>query len=451
IPGLAAMVAKGDEILFEHFSGLSDVENNIPVDAQTIFPIASLTKIFSGILALQLVEEGKLDLDAPLKDYFPDQDILPTVQVKHVLSHTSQGDPGEQFYYSYRIGALTKVLESAAGTPLSDLVQEKILRPHSLTNTFPIKDSISVRDKKDRFALPYVLGVDGLEEGPVEWGYSTSAGLASTLKDLHQLSLALDEDRLISAASKKLLYEGLATKQPYGFGIFSQRFKDHDIYWAYGQYDGYSSLFIKVPQQDITLILLANNNLMSDPARLIYGDVFSSLFAHSFFNHYVFNLSADPIFAEGVLEKIAEHPNAELYRKRLQAQALAASFMARFDLDELSTSVKLLETIFAAYPNFTSYGDLNTMHNLVFLKDVAAYRNLGALENFDRQLLQIGNKLLEIDPNNPYANLYMASHYQKIDDEAMTRKYYKAIVEAENFAPFWYTAQAESWLEKYPE
>lgn len=451
IPGIAALVAKGEDVLFEHYSGFSDVENQVLVNEQTIFPIASLTKVFSGILALQLQEAGQLDLDAPLLQYFPNQEIFPGVQIKHVLSHTSQGTPGENFYYSYRFGALTRVLEMAGDTSLEALVEQHILSPLALTNTFPIPDSNSIGKRKDLLAQPYVLGEDGLEKGPLEWGYSTSAGLASNLKNLHQLSLALDQNQLITEASKQLLYEGLNQEHPYGYGIFSQSFQGINIYWAYGQYDGYSSLFIKVPQKDLTLVLLANNNLMSDPARLIYGDVFSSLFAHSFFNNYVFDLEKEPIFVEGVLEDIKKHSQAELFRKRLQAEALAASFMARYEIEEINKSVKLLETVFGAYPQVSSYGDLNTLHNIIFLKDVAAYRDLGVFDVFDQQVLSIGSHLLEIDRENPYANLYMASYYQKKDNEEMTRQYYKAIAEAENFSSFWYTAQANQWLEKYPE
>jgi len=73
----------------------------------------------------------------------------------------------------------------------------------------------------------------------------------------------------------------------YNYGLFGQEIGGQEITWAYGQYDCYSSLFIQVPGKGLTLVMAANNNLMSDPARLIYGDVTSSLFASWFFRNFL--------------------------------------------------------------------------------------------------------------------------------------------------------------------
>ena len=103
IPEMAVLVQKGEQQLFENYWGKAD--------QQTLFPIASITKVFSATLIMQLVESGDLLLTEPVKKYLPELDLSDDIQVQHILSHTSQGEVGKQFYYSYRFGLLTKVIE----------------------------------------------------------------------------------------------------------------------------------------------------------------------------------------------------------------------------------------------------------------------------------------------------------------------------------------------------
>ena len=109
---------------------------------------------------------------------------------------------------------------------------------------------------------------------------------------------------------------------PYGLGIFSQTFLDKQIVWGFGQDDGFSSLMLKVPEDDVTLVLLANNNLMSDPPRLINGDITYSLFALSFLKHFVFDMPGEVDF---------RNDYGPFYRQELFANAIAASLIGRAD------------------------------------------------------------------------------------------------------------------------
>jgi len=67
---------------------------------------------------------------------------------------------------------------------------------------------------------------------------------------------------------------------------------------------------------------------------------------------------------------------------------------------------------------------------------------------FDNQLVDIGKSLLEIDKYNPYANYYMASYYQEKGMSDSTSFYYNQIINAKNFSPWWYTREAEKWIEE---
>ena len=443
IPGLAVSVVKDNEVVYEDYLGFSDYENKISLDSTHQFPIASLTKVFSGVLIMKLVEEGKLSLNTPVKKYFTDSKIDHHVLIKHVLSHTSQGEIGKHFYYSSRFGALTKIIEEASGKSFKAYMEEVIFQPLQLKNTFLLKDSTQVTSK---MAKPYSLD-DGIQKGFVDYGYSTSAGIVSNLNDLQIFNQALDQNVLISEESKKQMFTS-ENELPYGYGIFNQEIEGIKVVWAYGQYDCYSSLFLKVPSQNINLTLLANNNLMSDPARLIYGDVTSSLFAMSFLKNYVFEYDQMNLFeSKETLEFTSE--NAEFYKRKLLAQALAESFMSRFETEKIQKSESLLKVVFSEHSNYLEYADMYLLHNLTFLKDVAFYRDLDEFTSFDEHIDMIGSKLLKENPKNPYVNMYLGTFYDRKGNSEKAKYYFEQIVNAKNFSRNWYTTEAENWLKNF--
>lgn len=449
IPGLAISVEKEGEIIQEEYMGYSDLNLQTKLNEETLFPIASLTKVFSGVLLLKLVEQGKLSLEDSLTKYFPELPIEKPIQIKHILSHTSQGDEiGEYFYYSFRFGMLTNVIEKASGTSFEEYLQSEIVEPLGLKNTYLLKDSLQVAKNNLPLVKPYFIE-DGIKDGFVDYGYSASAGIITNLEDLAIFNNALDNNTLITRTSKEKMFSGLHDSLPYGYGIFSQTFNGTRLIWAYGQYDCYSSLLLKIPSKNLTLTLLANNNLMSDPARLIYGDVTSSLFSLSFLKNYSIEDSNMKLLeTEKSLETQKGLENENFYRKKLLAQALASSFMSRFDLQEMETSKIVLKKVFTDHPNYQDYADLNLMHTLSFLKDVAFYRDLEPFNDFDRQIEEIGHKLLKDDPQNPYLNMYLGTYYSRRGNEDKAFYHFKNIVEANNFSRNWYTSEAENWIKK---
>ncbi|NER15341.1 serine hydrolase [Leptobacterium flavescens] len=444
IPGMAVLVQKEGETLYEDYLGYSETATQSQLDASTTFPIASLTKIFSGLMIMKLAEEGKLKPEDPIKKYIPEAEIDDSIQIKHVLSHTSQGDIGKHFYYSSRFGWLTKVIEKASGMSFAEYAETLILSPLEMQNSFLLKDSLQLAQKDIKMARPYMLD-DGIQDGFIDYGYSSSAGMVSTVKDLAVLDRAMDANTIISEASRDKMFSAFK-ELPYGYGIFHQEFNDLNLIWGYGQYDCYSSLFLKVPSKKITLILLANNNLMSDPARLIYGDALSSLFVMSFLKNFVFEIEDMPLLETEA--SLAENKSitSDFYREKLLAQALAESFMARFDTGKVQSSARLLEKTFSLFPDYKTYADISLMHNLSFLKDVAFFMELGDFNVFDEQLETIGNALLSEDPDNPYLHTYLGTFYDRKGDLEKAKPHFEHIVNNANFSRNWYTAEAEGWL-----
>ena len=118
IPGLSAAILEDGELIWSQGFGYADVERRVPATPDTPYHIASVTKTFTAILVLQLAEQGKLDLDAPVSRYVPEiQDDR--IRIKHLLSHTSEGTPGEKFHYNPdRFEYLKTILEQTTGKPL---------------------------------------------------------------------------------------------------------------------------------------------------------------------------------------------------------------------------------------------------------------------------------------------------------------------------------------------
>ncbi len=448
IPGMGILVQQNGETIYEAYLGQADVDAKRAVDSATVFPIASLTKIYAAVAIHQLAAAGKLSLDDPIESYLPELEIGDSILVRHVLSHTSQGAVGQQFYYSYRFGWLKAVIEKAAGQSLEEYVQANILQPLALKNTFWLRDSAYVAAQPQAMAQPYFYD-NGLEPGIIEYGVSSSAGLVSNLRDLAAFSRGLDDESLLSAASKDVMFKSAQEGLPYGYGIFSESYAEVELLWGYGQYDCYASLFLKVPEKGLTLILAGNNNLMSDPARLIYGKATGSLFVMSFLKNMVFNQAERPLFVN--LEKLASTEATPFERDQLLAEALAASFMSRFDTSSFKASVQILEAVFQKYPNYADYADLNLMHTISFLKNVTFYRNLTPLTAFDQQFEMIGNSLLEKTPENPYLHIYLGTYYDRNGMTDQARVHFQQILNNANFSPFWYTQEAKAWLTANPE
>jgi CubicO group peptidase (beta-lactamase class C family) len=168
IPGLAVAIVQGDQIIFQ--KGYGNAAPGKPVTPQTQFYIGSVTKSFTALAAMQLVEQGKLDLDAPVQQYIPwfkvaDPQASATITVRHLLNHTSgmsnQGNPnGEKVTYNleeearfladvrvnapagskyqyfnqnYRLVGL--LIEQLSGQSYSDYIRENIFTPLGMTHS----------------------------------------------------------------------------------------------------------------------------------------------------------------------------------------------------------------------------------------------------------------------------------------------------------------------------
>jgi len=299
IPGMAAAIAQGDEIVWSRGFGVADVATGRPASDTTSFPIASVTKSVAAIVLMQLVEEGMVDLDDPISDYGVELEAQGVITVRHVFNHTSEGTPGTVHRYNgNRYIRLGDVMRVAAGETFAQLLTERILQPLGLRHTAPDPNlladfyitGLNRRDFIANLAMPYELIDGAVIPSSFPRHFSPSAGLVASVRDLAAISIALDRDQLLDAATKQSMLSPTVEidgpDKTYGLGWYVQTYEGVKLEWHGGEWNAQSALILRAPQQSLTFVAVANTRRMSGAYNMGLGDVMESgpgrLFVESF-------------------------------------------------------------------------------------------------------------------------------------------------------------------------
>jgi CubicO group peptidase (beta-lactamase class C family) len=306
IPGMSAALVRDGVVLWEKGYGFQNVATRERATPATPYMIGDASGMLGAILLLQCVEQRHLDLDRPLGQYGID---IPerTATLRDLLSHRQNETQGEPFVYNpARYDQLTAVMEWCAPQPFRKSVSHRILNRLAMIDTVPgtdladpdlalpegLYDPLELeryRRVLTRMAPGYKVEtrarVERTEVLPVTM--SASGGLVSTVRDLARLDGALDanhlllDDTLGQAWHPAIGYRG--TPMPTGLGWFVQSYNGQRVVWHFGMVpNAYSSLIIKLPERNVTFILLANSDKLASPFQLPMGDVTRSLFATLF-------------------------------------------------------------------------------------------------------------------------------------------------------------------------
>jgi CubicO group peptidase (beta-lactamase class C family) len=217
-PGLTLGLTDRDSNLLIRTYGFANLASREPVTPETLFEVGSIGKTFTAVAALQLVDEGRIDLHSPVTHYLPWFAVPQPaghapITVAHLLSHTSgivagidgtpeaafqvwslrdlptRSAPGERFHYS-NVGykALGLVLEAVEGRPYREIIRDRILVPLEMSATEPA----ITHDIRARLAVGYeYLHDDRLSHpdatlGPATWLETETAdgSIASTAADM---------------------------------------------------------------------------------------------------------------------------------------------------------------------------------------------------------------------------------------------------------------------------
>lgn len=223
VPGMAAAVVSDGRVVFAEGFGYADVDDGVPAEPSTPFGLASVTKPIAASLIMGLVEDGLIDLDAPVASYGVTVLGDRGVTVRHLLTHTSEGEPGTRHEYNGdRYGLLGGVIEGATGRTFAELLSERILVPVGMDDTAlnPLNNwgGPSVSGLEDfgrvlgwgenfehypdvyrRLATPYQFG-DRYEivPGMYHLFHNPAAGLVSSVSDLAAFDIALDRGEIVT-------------------------------------------------------------------------------------------------------------------------------------------------------------------------------------------------------------------------------------------------------------
>jgi CubicO group peptidase (beta-lactamase class C family) len=226
LPGLSLAIVHDQEIVWSRDYGFADRERRVPVTSETIYRIGSISKLFTSIAILMLRDDGKLRLDDRVDSYLPwfqpknTYTDAPPIMVRHLLSHTSglPGEPLSSYWTTFDFPSSTQIIDGikrqdlvlptqsrfkysnlgfaiagelvaeVAGIPFEEYVNEQILKPLSMNNTF----TVLPKEIRDRLATGYGRRrPDGARrEFPYSEtrGITAAAGFSSTVNDLARLA-----------------------------------------------------------------------------------------------------------------------------------------------------------------------------------------------------------------------------------------------------------------------
>ncbi|MGO1117437.1 serine hydrolase domain-containing protein [Rhodovibrionaceae bacterium A322] len=286
--GLAVALLQDSQICWFKGYGFADLETRRAVTKDTPFHLASLTKTYASTLLLQLVERGELDLDSPVEAFGIALESKGTVTVRHLLTHTSEGEPGLTYSYNgSRFALLDQVIEGAGGQSFEATLRRDILQPLALNSTGRMSDQLPVP-----MARPYKRAPDGqLVAGKYKSYFGSSAGLVASVEDYARYLFALRAGELVTESSLTAAFTPHQTPSgqvlPYGLGWFVEEVGGLKTIWHYGYWESVSSLVVMLPQRDLTLLAFANTDALSRGFNLGEGKVLNSPLAVAFFDSFV--------------------------------------------------------------------------------------------------------------------------------------------------------------------
>jgi CubicO group peptidase (beta-lactamase class C family) len=303
IPGMQAAVVQDGKIVLLKSFGTADIQNSVPVTDKSVFAINSCTKAFTGVAIMQLVEEGKIDLSAPVSRYL---DGLPTawqpVTIRQLLTHVSGLpnllqvlDPvtngfgnglneeavwtktklmpmafptGERFSYNQTNYALLgKIIDSLSRKPFAQVFRERQFQIVGMTNTVfgDSRDVIPNMAQTYRFVRKLdgqTFGEEKLTNNYAEFPpfRRTASGMNSTAEDIARWIIALQQGKLLKTKTAlKTLWttgtfnNGLPTQ--WALGWVTKPRPRHRAVIATG---GGRAAFFVYPEDDLAVVVLTN-------------------------------------------------------------------------------------------------------------------------------------------------------------------------------------------------
>jgi CubicO group peptidase (beta-lactamase class C family) len=297
-PGAAICVIRDGQVIWTHGFGLADLEQRVPVTSETRFRIGSVSKSLTAVALGKLMEDGRLDLDAPVQRYVPAFPVKRhPITVRQVAGHlagirhylpgefenrehyatVTAGlaifsadsllfEPGTRYEYSsYGYNLLGAVIEGASGRSYLEYIRDAVLRPAGMTHTSP-EHPDSIIPRRSRYYTradstgpvvnaPYV-------DNTYKW---PSGGYLSTAEDLARFGDRLLRGELLGPETVRLLWSSMRTLdgRPTDYGVGWQVELDslgrRRVRHSGGSVGGTAHLII-YPDQRLVVAVLVNSD-----------------------------------------------------------------------------------------------------------------------------------------------------------------------------------------------
>lgn len=293
VPGLSAAIGVGGELLWAEGFGYADVENRVPMLPQTKLRVASVSKSLTSAALGLLVEQGKLDLDAPVQRYVPsfpekrwpittrqlaghlagirhyrDQEFYSMKHYDSVLEalevfkdDTLLFRPGTRYSYSsYGWNLISAVIEGASGMPFLQFMRRYVFDPLDMHDTVAEHvDSLIMHRARFYVYRDSLLMNAPYVDNSVKWA---GGGFLSTAPDLVRFGNGLLTGRLLKPETVQLLFTSQRTEdgQETGYGM-GWRVGEHlgrHFVWHTGGAVGGSSVLVLLPEAQVVVALIVN-------------------------------------------------------------------------------------------------------------------------------------------------------------------------------------------------
>lgn len=300
LPGMSVAIVQGDEIVFS--KGYGEASPGRPMTPDTPMYIGSTSKTFTALAIMQLVEQGKLDLNAPVKSYIPwfqvgDAESTERITLRHLLNHTSGltdqnyndhslpddasledavadlvhaapvAAPGKEWhYFNPGYAVLGYLVELASGQSYGSYVSKNIFQPIGMVNAFsdpePAQAAGLAQGHLALFGFPVPFEQPHRRYGLPEGYLMVSANdMARYLMVMMNDGKAGDQ-QLISPDSLRKMFRPVRTPehQSYGFGWEIERYYDEPHIYHGGSNEAFKHEAMFFPEKDLGLIIQINMN-----------------------------------------------------------------------------------------------------------------------------------------------------------------------------------------------
>ncbi|SHI99601.1 serine hydrolase domain-containing protein [Flavobacterium haoranii] len=283
-------IREGENVVFNKAYGYADVDKKIEADRLTKYKIGSITKTFTAVMVLQLIEEKKLRLETKLSKYFPKVAKADSISISDLLyqrtgipdyinhdsltqaelnapsikeaiyakieKHESRFSPGSKFEYSnsnyYLLGG---IIEKVTKKSFSENLQERIVKKADLKNTY-YKTSTTDASVKESYSYTFNEKWEVTPEWKNETAFSAGA-IISNPADLTRFMRNLFTEKLISKKSLDIMTD---LKDGYGAGLLQAPFGDRKFYTHTGGIENFRSVVGYNVSENLGIGLIVNGD-----------------------------------------------------------------------------------------------------------------------------------------------------------------------------------------------